>query len=166
MNLIFTDGSSSRKSGRYGWSMIGIINDKKIAALGHGEGSNQRGELTAIYYAMKSIPVGESLFIKTDSQYSIDCLGKFREMWEFNGMLNMMGQKIKHADLIIKMWDLYDNRKITLQHVRGHKGIPGNELADQIAHVARLWGENKYDKIIAIEKIKEIASLDIIAAID
>lgn len=147
---IYTDGSSSRKSGLCAWAVIGWIieNDNVVGEIrkcGYEKGTNQRAELQAIIQALRLIPEGASARIISDSEYSIKAMTSYRRRWSGNGFKNIDGNTISHFELITEGHRLLDKRQITFQHVRGHQGNPGNESADTLATFTRAVGEGRED---------------------
>ncbi|KAL0066624.1 hypothetical protein AAF712_006428 [Marasmius tenuissimus] len=141
--------------------------------------TNNCAELVAIVRCLEktSIDVKRKLIIKTDSQYAINCLTD----WIFNNWTKTgtdyrtrKGQLVKNSDLISYAATLLSCRemlgqKVELVHVRGHRGIEGNEEADKLANLgsklksrrARDWGlkEQKYKE--AAERARDDAYLRI-----
>jgi ribonuclease HI len=142
-SVIWTDGSSSIKSGWCGWAYHGSINGQEIVKCGYEKGTNQRAELHAMVEALRAIPVGCVAEIISDSAYSINCLSSFREKWEYNGFLTYNGHPISHLELVKEGHRLMDARRVTLTHVKGHSGVGGNELADVLSKSARYVAEGR-----------------------
>lgn len=147
MITIFTDGSSSRKSGWCAWAFVSMVELPTGTAYfqkcGYEKGTNQRAELQAIVQAMKHIPEGQSALIISDSEYSIKAMTTYRRKWRLNGFLNSEGNQIANFALITEGHSLLDKRKIEFQHVRGHTGVVGNELADKLATTTRYVAEGR-----------------------
>ena len=94
------------------------------------EQSNQTGELIAILIAVRNQPPDIDLRIMSDSKYAIDGLTKNLRAWESRDWAN-----VKHGGIFkcITAWMRWRNGKTTLQWVKGHTGIEGNEEADKLA---------------------------------
>lgn len=152
MNIIWTDGSSG-KSGKMGWAAIGQVNHltKPVRIYGHGIGSNQKAELVAVIEAIRLMPDDEELLIITDSMYVIRSATEWRKTWESCNYVNWQGQPLSNKELIIELHRQTDRVCVTFQHVRGHTGEEGNELADAIAHLARKVAEGLVDKSHLLE---------------
>lgn len=142
---IYTDGSSSLKSGYCGWAVYAKIGEREFKRCGYEMGTNQRAELQAIVQALKLIPEGASAKIVSDSEYGIKAMTTYRRKWSMNGYKNIDGNPISHRELITEGYRYLDRRHIVFQHVRGHQGTPGNEAADKLAKAARFVGEGKTD---------------------
>ena len=147
MNVLWTDGSSG-KSGKMGWAVVGQLNhlSSPVRIYGHGNGSNQLAELTAAIEAIKLVPDYEELLLITDSMYVIRSATEWRKTWESCNYVNWQGNTLSHKPMLIELHRQVDRVCVTFQHVRGHTGEEGNELADAIAHLARKVAEGKVDK--------------------
>jgi len=139
---VFTDGSSfcngaRDKSKRKGG--IGVFfgkNDSRNVSepFTHGEITNQRTELYACIKALEILKDCElQIEINTDSEYTINCITKWYNGWISKKWKNSKNQPVKNQDLIQELYKLYKLKKVRFKHVRGHKGIYGNEMADQLA---------------------------------
>lgn len=89
-------------------------------------GTNNRAELCAAWRALRATPwLKQRLLIKTDSQYTIGALTKD---WARNA----------NAGLIANIrCDLVMRPNVSFEHVDGHAGHEGNEIADQLANIGR-----------------------------
>lgn len=138
---VYTDGSS-RGNGQTGASAgygvyFGPNDSRNVSAPLTGKRqTNQRAELTAVVKALESVPSKESLSIKTDSQYSIDCFTKWNENWSRNGWKNSKQQDVENKDLIQRGLAIMDQRagQTDFVKVQAHTGDPGNEMADRLAN--------------------------------
>jgi ribonuclease HI len=136
---LWCDGSSSLKTGRCAWSVVG----ERVRLCGGMPGTNQLSELTALYKALEIIPAGGRGRITTDSEYAIKGVTEWRERWQANGWRNSAGEDVKHAGLWREVHRLYDSRFVSLVHVRGHTGNEWNELADALAGLRRAVDEGR-----------------------
>lgn len=166
-SVLFTDGSSSLRSGKCGWAVIGRFpcplcqraggafadcracngyGVREIKRCGFGDGSNQLAELIALVYAMRLAPKDSPTIIVSDSEYSIKSVTFWRKRWETSSppYTNYMGKPIAYAELVKYSHRLHDEKPlITFQHVRGHTGVEGNELADALCRSARYVAEGR-----------------------
>ncbi|EOR01281.1 hypothetical protein E3P92_02761 [Wallemia ichthyophaga] len=100
--------------------------------------TNNRGEMLALIRALESCPRDVRLLnIFSDSEYTINCLTKFRagiEKREFKASGNSE-KPIKNVDMIKYLYALFDNHTaaIKLNWVKGHDNHPDNEAADALA---------------------------------
>jgi ribonuclease HI len=81
--------------------------------------------LTCIYHSLHfSLPASQSWINR----------------WKANGWRSATGKDVKHRDLIAYLDALLELRvrrgqKAVLEHVKGHRGVRGNEMADMLAAV-------------------------------
>ena len=112
-----------------------------------GRATNNVGEILAAVYAIeKAKETGiEKLCIATDSQFLINSIEKWISSWKKNGWKTSSGQAVKNYTEFVKLDKLMQEKVVTVKwvHVRGHKGIPGNEMADQLARE----GAEKYKSL-------------------
>jgi ribonuclease HI len=130
--IYYTDGSTAPTNPGPGG--FAVIRDMKPAILGSepGQTTNIRMEGLAIIEALRDAR-GAECEIRTDSKFWIDVLTAWVRNWEKRGWKN-----VKNLDIVTEIDRLYrQSPKCKLVHVRGHKGEPGNELADQWANKAR-----------------------------
>lgn len=127
---IYTDGAYSQSRKRGGYAFIVQEEDKftKKYYNAINDATNQRTEMLAVISAFryllnfKEIP---NVTIITDSMYVVGT--------------TTMGWKIgANHDLWNTYFYFYDQLKdkIEFKHVRGHQGIEGNEICDNLAVIA------------------------------
>ncbi len=133
MTTYYTDGSCQPNPGPGGFA---VIRDMQPHILGGEEDStNIRMEGRALIAALKDAE-GTPCRIYTDSEFWINVITKWSLAWEKNGWTKKGGE-IKNLDLVKEVCPLYRDGQTELLWVRGHKGDPGNELADHWANEAR-----------------------------
>eukprot|EP00501_MAST-03F_sp_TOSAG23-6_P000478 GSMAST32.ASY1.ANO1.491.1 assembled CDS len=156
--IVYTDGACSNnqdqgiaRAGYGAWFGDGDI--RNISAPLEGEKqTNQRAEMTAVlrvaeYFINEKRNTTPSkndtkmleILIKTDSKYTIKGIQMWTKNWKKNGWRSSKGSLVKNIDL----WKSIDkaitelkqkwNVIVTLEHVKGHSGEPGNEAADRLA---------------------------------
>ncbi|GMG18979.1 unnamed protein product [Ambrosiozyma monospora] len=149
---VYTDGSSKNNQcknlGKAGYGVYFGDGDKRnISAPMKGKNqTSQAAELKAIDKAMDHVVSDGSnkkYTIATDSQNSIDCIRMGGDRWQNNGWKNSQGKPVQNREVIQSILDKkemvnrsYNNNgrgNIEFQYVRGHSGIHGNEMADQLA---------------------------------
>lgn len=132
-HVVYTDGASS-KSGDGGFAWVepasGLYGAGFVALT-----TNQRMEMLAVLRAMEYFDAASGLTIISDSAYVVNCWkDRWYDKWNDNGWRNSKNKPVLNADLwvpIVEHWML--RPWITLVHVRGHSGDPGNDLADRLA---------------------------------
>jgi len=101
--------------------------------------TNQRAELMAAIIALEEFPQRHDkdviLTIRTDSTYTINCARDWVHGWKKNGWKTSSGADVQNSDLIVRLHHLCEERRGRLQweHIRGHSGDVGNEIADRLA---------------------------------
>ena len=130
------DGSALHNPGPAGWCWY--IDDSCWAAGGWKEGTNNRGELTALAELLRAtahIP-DEPLFVLCDSQYVINSVTKWMPGWKRKGWKKRDGKPVLNVDILQDIDQLLVGRNIHLEWVKGHSGHDLNEAADQRARAA------------------------------
>jgi len=97
--------------------------------------TNQTAELEAIYRALKAAKKSsyKSLIIRTDSQYSIDCLTKWFQNWQQRDWKGANGKPVVHRVQVQKCLKILAVLKVKFEKVKGHSGDYGNDRADALA---------------------------------
>ncbi|GMG25843.1 unnamed protein product [Ambrosiozyma monospora] len=150
---VYTDGAAkcnqSKKRRRAGYGVFFGDGDKRnIAApvLGDHQ-TNQVAELTAIEKAFDEI-IKDAFCVRytiaTDSQYSINCVTKWVHGWKKSGWINSQGKSVINKELIqviVNKLELVNRLyakngwgPVQFKYVKGHAGVHGNEMADQLAN--------------------------------
>ena len=121
--IVYTDGGCKHNPGPMG---IGVVMNykgrTKLYSEYLGYGTNNIAELTAILRALQLLKIRDiPVVIYTDSEYAIGVLtGRYRAK--------------KNQALIARIRTLMSTfSRVELRKVKGHKGIPGNELVDTLA---------------------------------
>ena len=132
--VVYCDGAS-RKDGRGGWGFVVYENGEESYTRcgGTTETTNNRMELQAAIEALKSIPLGAKVTVYSDSQYVVNGILDHLDIWLMTGWMTSSMKPVKNADLWEELGFLDVDRKVDWLWVRGHSGVPGNELADQLA---------------------------------
>jgi ribonuclease HI len=124
--IAYTDGACSGNPGPAGSGVVLVAPDGKMhEGLEYlGEATNNVAELTAILRALEWIPrEAGAIVVYTDSQYAIGVLQK--------------GWKAKvNQELVARTRRVVETRAARLVYVPGHKGVPLNERADELAREA------------------------------
>jgi len=144
--VVYTDGSCyPNPNGSGGWAFYCTYRGKSAVRYGFSSSStNNAMELTAILHALRYVPKDEAapLVIFTDSQYCKNAITLWVEEWKFAKWKTANGGEVKNKKLIAEIDKLMtahrEVRRVELRWVRGHSGIPENELVDQTAGMARV----------------------------
>lgn len=161
---IYCDGGCTPNPGKAG-SGVAVYRAGEISELWYGlyesMGTNNTAELGALYQslliAQKELEAGNSVDVKCDSMYSINCIKVWAISWEKKAWTKKGGE-IKNLEIIKESYYLYNKIKnnMTLSHVKAHAGLEGNELADRMTMYAIEQKDAKfvqYDKKINIDEI-------------
>lgn len=140
-HIVYTDGASSGNGyhgAKAGYGVFWGDNDPRNQGgpLPGDRQTNQRAELYAMIRAIEQDIKGENVLeIRTDSQYSINCVDTWSKSWIKNGWKSSKGTPVENADLVKQLLALRKSRpgKIEFVYVPGHRGVYGNEKADQLA---------------------------------
>ena len=134
---LFTDGACRGNPGPGGWGAYLIFKDKKKSLYGfEDDTTNNRMELMAAIQGLKALKRSCTIELKTDSKYVLQGITEWMPGWKKNGWKTAAKKPVKNVDL----WQLLDNEvtrhQVNWQWVKGHAGIHGNEMADQLANQA------------------------------
>ena len=137
---IYCDGGCTPNPGKAG-SGVAVYRDNELSELWYGlyepMGTNNTAELGALYQslllAQKEAQNGNSVEIKCDSMYSINCIKTWAISWEKKNWTKKGGE-IKNLEIIKQAYYLYSDIKqdVKLSHIKAHSGFEGNELADRM----------------------------------
>ena len=133
--VVYTDGScigNGTADARAGSGVWYGDNDPRNTAIrvpGRKQ-SNQIGELLAVLYVVQNTPGNQPLRICSDSKFAIEGLTKYARRWEAKDWIGVAhGQLFKCTTA----WLRARTGHTTLQWVKGHARIKGNEGADRLA---------------------------------
>lgn len=134
---IYTDGACRGNPGPGGWGALLIAgHHRKTMHGGDPETTNNRMELTAVIEGLRALNRSCDVEIYTDSKYVMQGISEWISNWKRNGWKTAAKKPVKNYDL----WQLLDKEvaehRIDWNWVKGHSGIEGNELADQLANAA------------------------------
>jgi len=136
---IYCDGACRGNPGLSGSGLIVYKDNKvtKMAGCFEENGTNNSAELKALIHSLKIAErIEEKCTIKTDSSYSRNAIIDWAYNWKKNNWTKKGG--IKNLELIKEAHTLYDLLKdnVSIEYVKGHAGIEGNEEADKMANYA------------------------------
>ncbi|MFT5236345.1 MAG: ribonuclease HI [Shewanella sp.] len=139
---IYTDGGCEPNPGKAG-SGIAVYKKGILTELWYGlynsNGTNNSAELNALHQALliakQVLADKQSAHIRSDSQYSINCITNWAYSWKQKGWKRKVAGDIKNLEVIQASHALYEELKdeLKISHVSAHVGIEGNELADRMS---------------------------------
>ncbi|MFI3247084.1 MAG: ribonuclease H family protein [Ferrimonas sp.] len=165
---LFCDGACDPNPGKAGTGMV-VYHFGELVGCWYGaynpHGTNNTAELLglakAFEYAQTHIS-DELIHIYSDSSYSIKAITEWAAGWQRRGWQRAGNKPVQNLELIQPLYEQYQQLqgKIQLQHVAGHAGIEGNELADRMSVIAiqqqsRQW--QTYDGPLCIDSILALA---------
>ena len=133
--VIYTDGACKGNPGPGGWGAVlrSGSHEKQIHG-GEKHTTNNRMEISAVIFALRSLKQRSTVELWTDSQYVQKGVTEWLEGWKKRGWRTASKNPVKNADLWQELDALLPDHDISWHWVRGHNGHPGNELADQLAN--------------------------------
>lgn len=138
---IYTDGSALGNPGPGGYGIVLKWRDvRKTASKGFEKTTNNRMELLAAIEALHMLndfALDKHIVIYSDSKYVIDAVEK---KWVFNWVKKGFKNKA-NDDLWRRFLAIYPRYTIRFVWVKGHSGVPENEVCDDLAKKAA-EGEN------------------------
>lgn len=136
---IYTDGGARPNPGNGGWGFCAIVNDKEEY---HGFGgcgilaTNNTAELVAVLEAVRFAVSKEwpEVIIHTDSKNTQRAFNNLNN-YAKNGYRRQDGEPLKNQQTYIELYELLKDSgcKVTVEWVKGHSGVHGNEVADKLA---------------------------------
>ena len=125
--IAYADGSCLGNPGPGGWGVIIIEADGRMRELSGGVRSttNNRMEITAAIEALRNLPPGTSVLIRTDSQYLVKTM-------------TLGWKRSANPDLWRELDAEVARHRVRWEWVRGHAGDLMNERADELARNAAL----------------------------
>lgn len=132
--IVYTDGACSGNPGPGGWGWV--VPDGEAAFGGAEQTTNQRMELMAALQAVRTLP--GPIHIVSDSTYVVNC---FRDSWWKGwikrGWINSQKKPVANRDIWEPLIELYQERDVTFEWVKGHSGSRWNDRADELAVMGR-----------------------------
>ena len=136
---IYTDGSCLCNPGPGGYGVV-IIEGNIILhkeSIQSKDTTNNREELKAMLSAIKYARANKNknFICYSDSAYVVNTVTNWIFGWARNGWKNSKKQIVENYDLMTQLYDevQFPIPNLTIEKVKGHAGIMGNELADALA---------------------------------
>lgn len=133
--IIYTDGGCSGNPGPGGWAFA-VLKDGSLEGHSGSEQSttNNRMELTAVISALEHALSRDAKSVKiiTDSQYVKNGISTWIFSWKRNGWKTSGKDPVKNQELWMQLDSLRSRLEVKWEWVKGHAGVPGNELCDSL----------------------------------
>ncbi|MFF8357469.1 ribonuclease H [Streptomyces chartreusis] len=135
------DGASKGNPGPAGWAWV-VADESETPARWEagplGKATNNVAELTALERLLAAIDPGVPLEIRMDSQYAMKAVTTWLPGWKRNGWKTSAGKPVANQDLVVRIDELLDGRKVEFRYVPAHQvdGDPLNDFADRAASQA------------------------------
>lgn len=135
---IYTDGGTDPNPGPGGWGAVLIsgLRTKEISGA-EWDTTNNRMEITAAISALRILQRPCRVTIYTDSQYLRRGISEWMPDWVAKGWRKANGQPVENIDLWQELLKEIERHQVEWQWIKGHRGHPLNERADQLATEAR-----------------------------
>lgn len=136
---VFTDGACSSNGHKNARAGIGVWfqNDHPLNVSQPVEGrpTNNMAEIQAVTVAARQAKKAgiKKLKINTDSKFLISCITQWMPSWKKKGWKTLDNKPVINKTELLEMERELESLTIAWNHVNGHVGIYGNEMADQLA---------------------------------
>lgn len=143
---VFADGASSRNgNGGYG-GIVQIRSTGEIFEFGgeSTETTNNKMELAAVIHGLalarniafkRGMDFRGKIVVVSDSQYVLFGITKWVDGWQQHNWMSNGMAPVKNKEFWTRLMAISDVTQAEFLHVRGHRGIEGNEKADEIAGI-------------------------------
>lgn len=135
---IYTDGGCDPNPGPGGWGAV-LVSGIYTKELNGADAAttNNRMELTAALSALKMLKRACKVDLYTDSQYLRRGITEWLPGWQANDWRKANGKPVENVDLWQELAGEAGRHEVSWHWLKGHRGHPLNERADQLATEAR-----------------------------
>jgi len=136
---VFTDGACSSNGSKNAQAGIGVwFQDNHPLNVSEpvvGRPTNNMAEIQAVTVAARQAKKAgiKKLKINTDSKFLISCITQWMPKWKTKGWKTAGGKPVINKTELLEMEKELESLIIAWNHVNGHVGIYGNEMADKLA---------------------------------
>ena len=138
MRIFYTDGSvgaNGKKAG--GWAFLEVVDGKiiyeKYDVDFSSDVTNNKMELKAGIEAVKTIKIGESAKVHSDSQYVVKGISDWINSWVKKGWKTSKGEDVPNQELWNELLNETKNKDIQWIWVRGHANDEYNHRVDELS---------------------------------
>lgn len=159
MITYYTDGSCKGNPGPGGYGCVGLNENNEVvmcAASSSYSTTNNREELKSILHILEKFgsPDKPVPTVYSDSSYAVNTYNNWMFSWARNNWIKSDKKVPENLDIIKEYHELIQKGyNINLNHIRGHKGILGNEIADKLA--TGIWDCSYVIKKYGTDELKE-----------
>ncbi|MGR0277487.1 ribonuclease HI [Marinomonas dokdonensis] len=133
--VMYTDGACKGNPGIGGWgAWLTFGEHEKRLCGGELETTNNRMELLGAIEGLRALKEPCQVTLYTDSSYVQKGITEWLAGWKKKGWKTASKQPVKNKDLWQALDEQCQNHEVTWKWVKGHAGIEGNEIADQLAN--------------------------------
>ncbi|KAL8561740.1 Ribonuclease H1 [Nucella lapillus] len=138
--IVYTDGASFDNGCATARAGIGIYwgphDPMNTSERLSGRQTNNRAEIKAAEVAVRQAKAQgiKDVVLYTDSQFLINGITAWIKKWKKNGWKLSTGGDVINREDFEKLDNAILGMNIRWMHVRGHRGIEGNEAADRLAN--------------------------------
>ncbi|MCH5313324.1 MAG: ribonuclease HI [Helicobacter sp.] len=126
---LYCDGSSLGNPGAGGWcGILSFGSKQKILRGGEFNTTNNRMELLAVIESLKALKEPCIVELYSDSSYVCNGINEWLKKWEAKQFKN-----VKNPDLWQSYLQVSAPHQVRAHWVKGHNGVPQNELCDKLA---------------------------------
>ncbi|XP_039311455.1 ribonuclease H1 isoform X3 [Solenopsis invicta] len=150
---VFTDGACSSNGYKNARAGIGVwFKDNhplNVSKPVEGRCTNNMAEIQAVTVAARQAKKAgiKKLKINTDSKFLISCITKWMPNWKKKGWITANNKPVINKTELLEMERELESLTIAWNHVNGHVGIYGNEMADKLAKEGCLQCQSQDNKI-------------------